>query len=831
MVGFSLYQSRKQYIERASVSTTNLSNSLAISIAGKLDKIDVALFAIARETRRQLGQGRIDPAALNRYLADQHRYLPELQEIWVTDADGNLSYGTLMPDRQINLGDREYFARVKNSSEDGLIISKPIFGRMTKTWSIPVCKRITHPDGSFAGVAFGSLRFVDFFSNMFSHIDVGKQGAITLLGDDLGVIVRYPSPTQVGGKLGDRHPAGKIMAAIRKAPALGSLTAISSFDGLERTVSYRRIPGSPFYLIVGESTQDYLPPWHKEAAIVLSLLLSFMVFTSAIAWVIKKRTQALFTLKLAKRRAEDLERMNGRLLREVDERERAQSALSEAKARLRSVIDSTSDLIWSVDSESLGLCSFNRSIQNYFAQSYGVELQIGMRPENIWPSRDFAQQWYELYQRALEEGGCRTEYFTFNGRLILDLTLNLLKSDGAVFGISVFAKDITASKRDEEEKLNLKAQLYQSQKMESIGRLAGGIAHDFNNMLFVIIGNAELAKFGLPEDDPLRENIEQIVKAAQRSSQITRQLLGFSRKQVINPQPVNLNLLILESEKSLGRLIGEDVKLTFKCGCDLGTVLIDPAQMEQILMNLWVNARDAMPEGGCLTVETSNVRISEEYSKRQIDAAPGEYVLLTISDTGCGMDRETRENIFEPFFTTKGVGKGTGLGLSTVYGIVTQNNGIINCYSEPGQGTVFKIYLPRIHQEVVPEEETASRPPSGSGRILLAEDEEMLRWTASRMLEELGYSVIQAATPQQAIALCREGEDFDLILTDVVMPGMNGRQMVECIRELRPEVRVLFMSGYTSDMVRGGMLGEGMNLVEKPLDIGQLSDKIRQMLL
>ncbi|WP_224961625.1 hybrid sensor histidine kinase/response regulator [Geomonas subterranea] len=386
--------------------------------------------------------------------------------------------------------------------------------------------------------------------------------------------------------------------------------------------------------------------------------------------------------------------------------------------------------------------------------------------------------------------------------------------------------------RDVTEHKKLEEQLRQSQKMESVGRLAGGVAHDFNNMLGVIIGSAELCRHQLPEESPVHKYLEHILKAAQRSSEITRQLLAFSRKEIVSPKPVNLNSQIIDSEKMLCRLIGEDIRLTFRPATPIWTVLIDPSQVDQILMNLSANSRDAMPDGGILNIETANVRLDADYCRHHSGCTPGDYVKLTVSDTGVGMDRETREHIFEPFFTTKGLGMGTGLGLATVYGIVTQNDGQISVYSEPGHGTVFTIYFPRLRGAEADEEDAcAAIPSTGSGTVLLVEDEEMLLWTTTRMLEEMGYTVIQAGSPAAAIGICGNGERIDLVLTDVVMPGMNGREMAERIRVIRPEVKVLFMSGYTADIVaQRGIVEEGMHYISKPLDARRLNEKIAQML-
>ncbi len=397
---------------------------------------------------------------------------------------------------------------------------------------------------------------------------------------------------------------------------------------------------------------------------------------------------------------------------------------------------------------------------------------------------------------------------------------------------AMLEEEITERRVAQDENERLQSQLLQAQKMESIGRLAGGVAHDFNNMLTVILGYTEMSKRLLPEGHRVRDNLREIMKAAERSRDITRQLLAFSRKEVISPKPVDLNRVILDTEKSIARLIGEDIILRFHPGIGLWLIKIDPSQIDQIFVNLAVNARDAMPNGGNLTIETDNTRIDKAFCSGYLDIQPGEYVQLTISDSGIGMDRETQSHIFEPFFTTKELGKGTGLGLATVYGIVTQNNGFINVYSEPGHGTTFKVYFPRL-LEVHAMEMTSAQPSfAGSGTVLLVEDDETVRRMTIQMLETMGYRVLQADTPQKAIDLCEQmGASIDIILTDVIMPGMNGKQMYEKIASIRPGIRVLFMSGYSSDViVQRGVIEEGMHFIQKPFDMNSLNHKIGETL-
>ena len=395
--------------------------------------------------------------------------------------------------------------------------------------------------------------------------------------------------------------------------------------------------------------------------------------------------------------------------------------------------------------------------------------------------------------------------------------------------------DITLAMKAEEEARKFQEQLLQSQKMEAVGRLAGGVAHDFNNMLTVIRGYAEVALQRLRPEDPLYEDLQEIMAAADRSSELTRQLLAFSRKQTIAPRPLDLNEHIEQARKLLGRLLGEDITLELALEGGLWQVFMDPAQVDQILANLLVNSRDAMPKGGSVIVETMTVLLDETYCKVHPESIPGDYVLLAVTDTGCGMTKETLEKAFEPFFTTKAEGKSTGLGLSTVYGIVKQNQGLIYLYSEPGAGTTVKIYIPRYAGGGEMEEEVGrpkSLPVGERETILLVEDEASLRELAARMLKDLGYQVLEASSPKEALELCESYKgNVDLLFTDVVMPLMNGRELSERIREMRPGVRTLFMSGYTSNAIaHHGVLEPGMEFIQKPFSMRELALKVKEAL-
>jgi two-component system, cell cycle sensor histidine kinase and response regulator CckA len=400
-----------------------------------------------------------------------------------------------------------------------------------------------------------------------------------------------------------------------------------------------------------------------------------------------------------------------------------------------------------------------------------------------------------------------------------------IMEDGRSVGTLCFGIDIT-------EHRMIEAQLRQSQKMESIGQLAGGVAHDFNNMLSVILGYAQLCQLEVTQGGMLWQYIYEITKAGERSRDMVRQLLAFSRKEIISPRAVNLNAHCIETERTLSRLIGEEITLSFLPSTQLWTVKIDPSQADQILINLAVNARDAMPGGGRLAVETSNVSIDEEFCHYHLDARPGDYACLAVRDTGTGMEHELVKRIFEPFFTTKEVGKGTGLGLATVYGIVTQNNGFIEVESEPGRGTSFMIYLPRLPEETETAFPEQPEPLTGTGTVLVVEDDAMMRSMARQLLEKIGYRVIEAETPERALSICRDKIiPLDLVLSDVVMPGMNGREMAQGIAGLRPGLKLLFMSGYPSDIVaKRGIMEPGTNYIQKPFDMEELNRKIQETL-
>ena len=428
------------------------------------------------------------------------------------------------------------------------------------------------------------------------------------------------------------------------------------------------------------------------------------------------------------------------------------------------------------------------------------------------------------------------EHIHRDGRIIwAEIHMTFIRdAEGKAVGILGITRDITEQRRENEEREKLQAQLYQAQKMESVGRLAGGVAHDFNNMLTAILGHAELALMTCDPADPLRADLQAIEESALRSADLVRQLLAFARKQTVAPKVLDLNDTVAGMLKMLRRLIGEDITFAWMPGAGVWPVKIDPSQIDQLLANLCVNARDAIVGVGKITIETGNEVFDPADYAFHPTVVPGEYVLLAVSDDGCGMDQEVLDRIFEPFFSTKEPGKGTGLGLATVYGIVKQNEGFINVYSEPGRGTTVKIYLPRFRGQTL-EATTESRPEAPPGRgetVLLVEDDPLILGVGRTMLEKLGYTVLAAGTPGEAVLQAKShAAELQLLITDVVMPEMNGRDLAILLKATQPGLKCLFSSGYTADVIaHSGVLDEGVHFLQKPFSLKTLATKVREAL-
>jgi two-component system cell cycle sensor histidine kinase/response regulator CckA len=534
-----------------------------------------------------------------------------------------------------------------------------------------------------------------------------------------------------------------------------------------------------------------------------------------------------------KERTEELSNANKRLRLEISERKRMEKALHGAYQNWENTFHSISDGIWLLDPERRILQSNGR-----FEELLGIRAEsvIGKHCyETVHCTSNFIESC--PFEKMLLTGRRESLELEDKERAVwLQVTVdpNYDKS-GVINGCIHIVRDITDRKQAEKEKAVLEEQLRQSQKMEAIGRLAGGIAHDFNNILTVISGNCQLSLLDLKECDRLKENIEEIKNAAERASILIRQLLAFGRRQILEMEVTDLNTLLQNLCKLLHRIIGEDIELIIELSNDLGRVKIDQGQIEQVILNLVVNGKDAMPRGGKLTISTGNVELDEGYTRIHSGVTPGCYVMFSVSDTGMGMSPDVKERIFEPFFTTKEKGKGTGLGLSTVYGIIKQHGGHIWVYSEPGQGTTFRIYLPWVDEplEAFKEKKDFAEITPGEEAILLVEDEDAVRKVACTILEKNGYTVLECANGEQALRVVREqiNKSIHLIITDVVMPGMSGRELTKQLEAIHPGIKKLYISGYADDTISHyGILEPQTALLKKPFTMDSLLRRVREIL-
>ena len=511
------------------------------------------------------------------------------------------------------------------------------------------------------------------------------------------------------------------------------------------------------------------------------------------------------------------------LLRDVGAERRA----DDARAHLAAIVESSEDAILGIDLDGV-ITSWNLGAEHLY--QYRADEMVGRSAFELQPPSTSSSG-----RRSLDQtGGTYTcERRRKDGSLVeVAVTLSPVRdATGKIIGVSSIGRDLTARRKAEEELHRTEDQLRHAQKMEAVGRLAGGIAHDFNNLLSVILSYSEFAIEDLKPGDPLRDDMIQIDQAGKQAASLTRQLLAFSRQQVLQPRVVDLHQIILPMERMLRRVLGEDIALTVVETRRSGQVLVDPGQIEQVVMNLAVNARDAMPEGGSLTIETSDVRVAAEVNAHTV-VPPGDYVRISIADTGCGMDAATCARIFEPFFTTKEIGKGTGLGLSTVLGIVQQSGGYVEASSELGRGTTFEVYLPRTDQvPAVTTTRTDIPVVRGTETILLVEDEEQVRIVACSILRRNGYTVLETSNGGEAFLISKDYQHaIDLLLTDVVMPRMSGRKLADELALQRPAMKVLYASGYTDAIIHHGVLAAGTSFVQKPFTPDLLLRKVREVL-
>jgi len=785
-----------------------------------------------------------NPAQLRKFL-EQRLVLSTLfrSGLTVTDKQGKgIADYPVAPGRaSASFAELEYFKEVIATLKPA--VGKPRAGRFSNKSSIVFGAPILDRNGKLMGVVSASTSLSD--PSLLGAIEttpakdfpdrlvlVSRKHHIIITGTDPK---RIMTPTT---KPGEVPLIDKFMAGFE-----GSGISVNS-SGIRILLTAKQIPTPGWFVRVGLPTEIAFAPIKRMKIGSYSIALGLSMLSSLLLFLVIR--QALKPLSEANKLIQDITEKHlplqkvpvtrndeiGQLLTSfnmhLDYRKRAEGENRDLMLMLEAVPNSI--LIHDSDGNFLYANQRTFDLHGYSRDEFMV---LNMR-HLVTPASEKLRN--EMIKELIDHGetSFEVEHLKKDGTNV-PLWINVKKAIWG--GKSVFLSvqtDLTDRKQAEKEKAKLEDQLRQAQKMESVGRLAGGIAHDFNNMLGVIMGHAEMAIDRADPGQPLLEDLQEIIHATERSADLTRQLLMFARKQVISPKVINLNDKMAEMLKMLHRLIAEDIQQIWMPGTNLWPVKVDPSQINQLLANLCVNARDAIDGVGKITIETANKSFDDDYCAQHEGFVTGDYIMLAVSDNGCGMNKETIDKIYEPFFTTKAMGKGTGLGLSTVYGIVKQNNGFINVYSEPGYGTTFKIYLPR---HIGKTEETGVEAEAvplmrGKETILLVEDDLTLLDLNKFMLERQGYSVLAASTPGEAIRLAKEhiGE-IHLLMTDVIMPDMNGRDLANIIFSLKPVLKCLFTSGYTADVIaHHGVLDEGVYFIQKPFSRRDLASKVREVL-
>ena len=678
-------------------------------------------------------------------------------------------------------------------------------------------------------IAFGLFRF-----RLFDVVPVGRKTVLENIHD--AVLVMDETDRIV-----ELNPAGGLMLGDQPGALIGRHieSAFSKWPHIVSVYKNNEKAQTEIEMKTGDEQRfvdlSVLPLYDKSRSLKGKLMVIRDITDRRLAEDALRAAHGHLEHKV-KERTEELERVNEKLRREIINKERAEKTIRENEEKYRLLAENATDVIWTMD---LGLNITYVSPSVYDLRGFTPEEAVKhklpelMSPESVSRLMDRVaedlKRIRETGQKSPEPEVLEIELYRKDGSTVITETTAsfVLDDDGRPYAILGVTRDIS-------ERKGLEDQLVQAQKMEAIGRLAGGVAHDFNNQLMVIMNVNSMVGKIIPEDNERAKKMLDIsVKASEKARALTAQLLAFSRKQVVEPAVLDLNQVLEDIKKLLGRMIGEDVKVTYKLSPDLGYVLIDPVQIEQVIMNLSVNARDAMPEGGSLVFETGNVRLDPNGLDPRLEIKPGNYVMLAVSDNGEGMDKATLEHIFEPFYTTKKKGEGTGLGLAMVYGIVKQAGGAVHVYSEPGRGTTFKIYLERVDEDAKKQEKKETEKAQGGHEcILLVEDEELVRDSTTAFLADYGYNVIKAESGEEAVEIFNEKcSSIKIVITDVIMTGMNGAELADKIKRLDPDSRILFMSGYTDNIIaRHGVLEKGVDFIQKPFTTEEMLKKVRKIL-
>jgi signal transduction histidine kinase len=788
------WSQHRQTMRATEVKASELAHILAEHMRRVMGEVDASLKQLVLHSARVGGPSASSDSWLP-VLSSARAGMSHLRSLNILDTKGTIRHSTL----PVLIGqsrDNEYiFKRLATDGQAGIIADTPFRSLVDQRVLIPLGRRLEGPGGSFDGAVVATLT-PEAFRDFYESVDVGREGIIWVVHPTGLVLCSEP---QIHGPNGGflSVPQPLLEAVNREEP--GILRAALQADGATYVSAWRSLHGIPVTIAVSFNLPEALGSWRRNMILSIgwSLLLSLVLGAASfqLARQLAARAAAEDTLIQRDQELVEAQRIAGL--------GSARITFPEMRVRL------TPNLAAMLELSNGG---------DEFTLETLIQCMIESDRTRLREAIDSCRAYGIRYEIEL------------NARLA-DGAERILHSEGV---LADDGKSILAIFGDVTERRLAHQRTSHNERMAALGRLTGGVAHDFNNILTAIIGYGELLLRRMDEREPKRRDIEEIVKAGGRAAELTKQLLAFSRKQVLQPKVIDLNRVVADIQAMLARLIGENIELRTNLNPGLGYVKVDPGQIEQVIINLAVNARDAMPKGGKLTIETTNVEVDESYAQTDPSVETGAYVMLAVSDTGHGIDRDLVPHIFEPFFTTKERGKGTGLGLATVYGIVKQSGGNVWVYSEPGKGTTFKVYIPRVDEAVELDDARAPAVESlrGTETILLVEDQEVVRRLVRKILETRGYTVLEACDAQDALSLFHQYEGrIQLIITDVVMPGMSGRDLAQRLEELGNEIRVLYMSGYTDDtIVRHGVLDPAIPFLQKPFTPDVLSRKVREVL-
>jgi len=802
-------------IKEAGVATANLANVLEEHARRALRLSEVTVEGLAITLNEEIANGPLDLDRVGRMLINHKHIARDLLNLFVIGADGRVLIDAFGSRQPLDLSGRPYFALHRDSGRDGIVISEPANSVAGRGRVVVVSHRLFNPDGGFAGIV-GAAVSADYFQEFYRSIDVGPNGVVILRTRLGAVVARHPAGDPASQ--GDTPPASLVVDAAAAGRTSGTGDYVNRSDGVRRVTSFRAVAGSSYIVSVGRAHVDFLAHWWGEVWRYLAFTLAMSAVAVAACRYLLRQMTAWDRMDAEKRAAE---------LAAAEALRRSEAQEHQTRERLETILN-LMPLGCIVSDAAMRMTYLNPAAERIFGLRF--EEVKGLTPLEtgfVVSDREAALARHERLRRGEVDSYTTKQDLTKDGRTITCEWTNtaLIAPNGSFDGILAMVQDITERSQTEEA-------LRQSAKMESLGQLTGGVAHDFNNLLTIIMANVELVELALGDHPEHAASLQAILAAAMRGAELTRQLLAFARRQSLEPKVVEINGLVGEMTRLLARTIGEDIEIALRTSDDAWPVLVDPTQLESALANLVVNARDAMPEGGKLVIETVNAPLDEIYAAQHVEVRAGDYVMLSVSDTGIGMTPDVVARAFEPFFTTKDVGKGTGLGMSMVFGFVKQSGGHVKIYSEVGIGTTIRLYLPRAAPDAA-SPASASADVVATARdgetILLVEDDASVREVVLRNLQRLGYLVLDAADGPSALAILDQSDRVDLLFTDMVMPGgMTGADLAARAREVRPGLKVLLTSGYTAPALANQMLQiDSASLLSKPYRIADLAREVR----